>query len=516
MKQVLIVDDDTIIRITLRSLVDWEKLGYCIGADATNGKQAIDYMKNNPVDLVITDMKMPVMDGIEFLKELNKEKQMPSVLVLSGYDDFNLVRDSFRLGASDYILKEGLTQEALLSVLKRIEKEDPERVEERNTEPNSKKMLSDSVLLAEMAMGKVPVRGEFLNQNYLIIQFEIEDFYKVSVRFGENYEEELIKPLFELAGQIPRVASRCILGTLAPSRYLMLYRITDTGQYRENAVSACRQLCNVWKHFMNLTVSAGISSPGNNEKDFINCFLESGKQLRLCPLKGKGALCFSWEKTTVSYECVKKISASYKKLIKGLLLGDEMAVSEEKSRFFFELYGKDLEEGKKMCLHMICALAWELSENHGDLTAIFPDEVNYYEKIGRLEEIRSLELWINNYFRWIMEYHIKQTDRKQIDMMSKAKRFILDNYASPELTLGSVASVVGFNEKYFSTRFTKEEGLTFINYLTEVRIRRAKELMETTDLKIYEISRRVGYNSVEHFTRVFKKYWGVSPGSFRK
>ena len=101
-------------------------------------------------------------------------------------------------------------------------------------------------------------------------------------------------------------------------------------------------------------------------------------------------------------------------------------------------------------------------------------------------------------------------------MMSKAKRFILDNYANPELTLGSVASYVGFNEKYFSTRFTKEEGMTFINYLTEVRIRRARELMETTDLKIYEISRRVGYNSVEHFTRVFKKYWGVSPGSFRK
>ena len=107
-----------------------------------NGKQAIDYIKTNSVDLVITDMKMPVMDGIEFLKELNKERQMPSVLVLSGYDDFNLVRDSFRLGASDYILKEGLTQEALLSVLKRIEKEDPERAGERNTEMDSKKNAS--------------------------------------------------------------------------------------------------------------------------------------------------------------------------------------------------------------------------------------------------------------------------------------------------------------------------------------------------------------------------------------
>ena len=131
--------------------------------------------------------------------------------------------------------------------------------------------------------------------------------------------------------------------------------------------------------------------------------------------------------------------------------------------------------------------------------------------------MRSLELWLNNYyFRWIMDYNAHHADRKQADMMIRAKRFIMDNYANPELTLGSVAGFIGLNEKYFSTRFTKEEGLTFINYLTGVRIRKARELMETTDLKIYEISQSVGYNSVEHFTRVFKKLCGVSPGGYRK
>lgn len=100
--------------------------------------------------------------------------------------------------------------------------------------------------------------------------------------------------------------------------------------------------------------------------------------------------------------------------------------------------------------------------------------------------------------------------------MRKARRFILDNYSNPELTLGSVADYVGLNEKYFSTKFTREEGMTFSNFLTEVRIRKARELMEQTNLKVYEISRSVGYNSVEHFTRVFKKICKVSPGSYRK
>lgn len=516
MRHVLIVDDDTIIRITLRSLIDWSEMGYCIEADAINGQQALDYIRNNPVDLVITDMKMPVMDGIELLKELNKEKSIPEVLVLSGYDDFNLVRDSFRYGACDYILKEGLTQEALISVLERLEHKNPAEEKSRKAEDHSEKIISDPVLLAEMAMGKQPVSGELLSSDYLMIQFEIEDFYKVSVRFGENYEEELIKPFIELAGQIPRVAARCILGTLAPSRYIMLYRITDTGQYEENVVSACRQLCNVWRHFMNLTVSVGVSSLGHGEKDFFCCFEEAGRQLRLCPLKGKGTLSTPWEKKSVTYEGVQNTGDSYKTLIKGLLLGDELMVSQEKNRFIPDLYRKGLKEGKELCLQTICALAWAFSENHDDITAVFPDEVNYHEKVGRIEEIRSLELWINNYFRWIMDYHNHQSERKQLNMMSRAKRFILDNYTNPELTLGSVAGFIGFNEKYFSTRFTKEEGMTFINYLTEVRIRKARELMETTDLKIYEISQRVGYNNVEHFTRVFKKHCGVSPGGYRK
>ncbi len=517
MRNVLIVDDDTIVRITLRSLINWEEMGYQIAADAIHGQQALEYIKDHPVDLVITDMKMPVMDGIGLLEELNRLKTIPAVLVLSGYDDFKLVRDAFRLGACDYLLKTGLTEETLAAMLKRLDEEVfHDHGNEIVGEKNPVIKIPDSVLLADMAMGRRSLEETFFQQEYLVMQFEIEDFHKASARFGEDFEEELIKPMLELAGQIPRVASRCILGAVAPSRYCLLYRITDPEQYKENAVSACKQLCNVWKHFMNLSVSAGISSRGNGTKDFLNRFEEAGEQLRLKYLKGKGKICDPWEKDVVSFQQVRQAGQDYEKLLKGLMVGDEFTVWSEKKGFFSELYKMELKAAKEICLHLICSIAWQLSDNHDDISALFAEEVNYYEKIGRLDEMRSLELWLNNYFRWIMDYNAHHADRKQADMMIRAKRFIMDNYANPELTLGSVASFIGLNEKYFSTRFTKEEGMTFINYLTEVRIRKARELMETTDLKIYEISQSVGYNSVEHFTRVFKKLCKVSPGGYRK
>jgi YesN/AraC family two-component response regulator len=514
MKNVLIVDDDTIIRITLRSLINWEEMGYRIIADAIHGQQALEILKKTKVDLLITDMKMPVLDGIGLLEQLNREDHIPAVIVLSGYDDFKLVREAFRLGAYDYLLKADLNEEIFTAMIKKMEEEvfassgnDLESIEDSSIE---------SRLLADMAVGKRELKEDFFSQDYLVIQFEIEDFQKVSMRFGENIEEELMKPMLEFAGQIPRVAARCVLGAISPSRYVMMYRIFDTGQYRENAVSTCKQLSNVWNNYMNLTVAAGISTPGKGSEEFLERFEEAGQNLRLHYLKGKMEICTPWEHKTVTYEQVCKAGKTYKELLTGLMTGDELSVQEEKKKLFSDLYREGLEQAKCICLYLVCNLAWLLQENHDDIHSLFPDEVNYYEKIGRLQEMRNLELWVNNYFRWILDYSAHQSDRRQADMMIRAKRFIQDNYANPELTLGSVAGYIGLNEKYFSSRFTKEEGTTFSNYLTEVRISKARGLMETTDLKIYEISQNVGYNSVEHFTRMFNRLCKVSPGSYRK
>ena len=518
MRKVLIVDDDTIIRITLRSLINWEELGFQIAADAIHGEAALQYLKNHTVDLIISDMKMPVLDGIGLLEAVSRFDVMPKVLVLSGYDDFKLVRDAFRLGACDYLLKADLNGELLKNMLEGLngEWESEEETGRQNSAEESREKISDSERLAAMAMGKCELDEEFLAGEYLVVQFEIDEFQKHAGRFAGDFEGKLIRPLLEFAAQIPRVVSRCVLGTISPSRYVMLYRILDAGQYQDNAVSTCRQLCSVWNNFLNLPVSAGISTRGSGAGDFLSRFEEAGGWLSLHWLKGRAAVCSPWEKDSVDYLEARNSFSRYKRLAAGLLTADEMTVSEEKQKLIAVFYGSGLSSAKKEILCLICNLAWLLNESHDDIGALFAEKVNYYEKIGRLEEMGSLELWLNNYFRWVMDYAAHQNDRRQADMMSRAKRFIMDNYSNPELTLGSVAGYVGLNEKYFSSRFTKEEGMTFSNYLTEVRIRKARELMEQTDLKIYEISHSVAYNSVEHFTRVFKKICQVSPGAYRK
>lgn len=528
MKKVLIVDDDTIVRITLRSLVDWEKHGFEIAADASQGEQALRYIKEHSIDLLITDMKMPIMDGIQLMKQLNKEgKQMPCIVVLSSYDDFGMVRESFRLGAYDYLLKADISEEMLAGLLIKLNQgyfKQEIRIEEQAKKSGNvigdrgsvNEEESKESRLIDMVMGRRNLESEFFTSDYYLIQFEIDDFFQQASRFGQEIEGGLVKPFLELAKQIPRVAARCVLGSISPSRYLMYYQVTDSVQAMDNVVSTCKQLIQVWNNFMNLSVSAGISGLGSGKMDFYGCFETAGGQLELHYLKGKGKICFPWENSQVSMELVREAKERYQGLLRGLKVSDEMQVEQEKQKLFQRLSSQEIHAGRRECLAVILVVVKGLQDTYENMWTLFQEDVDYYQKLDRLDQIRSLEIWMNNYFRWVMDYLSQTCDDKQADVILRAKRFIQDNYSNPELTLGSVAGYIGLNEKYFSSRFTKETGSTFINYLTEVRIRKARELMDRTDLRMYEISQSVGYNSVEHFTRVFKKVCQISPSAYKK
>lgn len=512
MKKVLLVDDDTIVRITLRSMLDWNHYGYEIVMDANNGEQAFHWLQEHSADLLITDMKMPVMDGLELMQRLHDEHQLPVTVVLSSYDDFQMVREAFRLGAFDYLLKSDIKKENLEGLLAKLNADNSAAQISVSINPVS----NQSGRLVDMVTGKSALADDFFEQEYYVVQFEIDDFGQQSIRFNTNLETELVEPMLEFAGQIPRVANRCVLGSLSPARYIMLYQIHDRGQSRENVVSTCNQLKNVWKNYMNLPVSAGISRKGQTAADFFDCLADAGIQLELHHLKGMETVCYPWEPRQLSAEQIKQVEARYDRLFQGLKTIDEWLVEEGRASLLQQLQGLSLQDGQEECLAVIFLIVRTIQKLYHNGWSIFQENVNYYEKIERLEDCRSLEIWMNNYIRWILDYQTHLFDHRQADLMIRAKRFIADNYSNPELTLGNVAGYVGLNEKYFRSRFTREAGSTFSNYLTEVRIRKAKELMDKTDFKIYEISQQVGYNNVEHFNRVFKKVSQLSPGAYKR
>lgn len=500
MKKVLIVDDETIVRVTLRSLIRWEDFHMQVVGDCNNGYQAMEYLRENPVDLLITDVKMPEMSGIELLRKLCEENKAPLTIMLSGYNEFDLVREAFRLGAYDYILKADMNESnmnRLLTDLNRkywgIEEKQVSEKKENEREPKF----------------SLPQTG-----SHGIVVFEVDDFQRQSARFRENLTELLEKPMMELANQIPRVSRRGKLSAIQPGHYIFVYGATENEMYRSEIVSLVRQMQAIWRDYMNLTVSAAVCDKADAAR--LKESLEYGERLLiLAPLGGRKSLTAQWEcqEIMAGIEAAKE---KYAHLLTCLYEVNESEFEKEKIAFFEILDSMEQKEAIIESLRLIALLAMKFREYDDDFFSVFPEETNYFEKMKRLLGIRELQIWMNNYFSWVLEYLRQRLDGLHTDIILRAKRFMADNYANPELTLGSVADYVGLNEKYFTTRFTKETGNTFRDYLTNLRLAGAKRLLETTDLRMYEISERSGYSNVEHFNRMFKKNFGISPSDYRK
>lgn len=215
---------------------------------------------------------------------------------------------------------------------------------------------------------------------------------------------------------------------------------------------------------------------------------------------------------------IEILDASVKvdKLVEFAFLADEKNLILYRERIFEEMRNYELTDYQKVALGMIIAAGRRAEQNNDSIIKIFGRQYHYIDKISHIEDERSIRMWITNFLNWILDYAASKLDVKENDMIVLAKRYMQDNYDNPELTLSDVAAHVGLNEKYFSNRFTKEAGETVSSYLTGIRMQKAKEILKTTNFKVYEIAEMVGYHNVEHFNRVFKKECQVSPTKYRK
>lgn len=498
MRKVVIVDDEVIVRVTLRTLIHWDTYGLEIEADFSDGKQALEYLERHPADLLITDIKMPEISGLELMRIIREWENPPVVVALSGYNEYALVREAFRMGAFDYLLKEDMNADNLGHVLEEISGKIWKNSgwKEAKREADNKKE-------------ELPEKGE-----HGVLVIEVDDFQKQAVRFQKNLKEQMEIPMQELVNQIPKIKRRGRFLPVQPGHFVFLYEVTQQEVYRTEILLLVKQMQAIWHNYMNLTVSVAVCEKAEAEN--IKERIEEGENLLiLSPLKGKSAVVTQWEneKLLLEMEEVKKRNVH---LVQYLYEGNMPEFDIEKRKFFQRMDLGLYTEAKEEMLGILACLALKFREYDDDFFAMFPEKINYYEKLERMQTVRELELWIHNYFRWVQEYLKQKHDGKQADAIQKAKNFMADNFSNPELTLGTVADYIGLNEKYFSSRFTKETGYNFRDYLTKLRIHKAKKLLESTDLKIYEISERAGYSSVEHFNRMFKKSEGISPRDYKK
>lgn len=349
---------------------------------------------------------------------------------------------------------------------------------------------------------------EFFIDPYVLIEFDL-------VQGGDSeISAQMLQKLLKNFERNPRFASRCIVYKESMSAIWIFYRIMEE-DYTEKVIAMIQELQKSVSRELKIDFMACLGEEKHGCSEFNESIYEIRRKKCLQNLRGKHAI-IDLSQNNEMNEKIFEWSSAYKVLADSLYVADEKNVNKEKEIMFTTFVKISLEDAKLQTYAAILAIANRFNQDKSGFGNIFSEQYDYVQKLQRLENTRSLRIWITNYFTWIIDYSASKLDVSNMDIITRAKRYINDNFEDSELSLSKVAQCVDLNEKYFTNRFTKETGETFSTYLTDIRIQKSKELLKTTNFKVYEIAAMVGYNNAEHYTRMFRKVTGHSPVQYRK
>lgn len=529
MRRIVIVDDDATLRIGLKTLVDWPQYGYEIVGEATDGAQGLTLIRELKPDIVITDMKMPKMNGAQLIRALKKEAEPPAVIALSGYDEYALVREAMKYGAADYLLKLELSPQLLLDTLSDAAPEHAKTID--RTPQADQGLLRTRVLrdlVANFYLQETELRdhmqaaGIVMNTDRSVcLLIKVGDAF----RFEEVPEEEYHTLKFSVINIVEEIAGEA----------LQAYCIENkTGEFY---VLGC-----VRKELMNVDREALVTETAERIRDMLREYLDI-----VCTIGiglGDGGIAGLQEARKQAFEAVRlrfsvqdsdiilrshcpvqeiqsknltgQMFEIKHKLLKGLSGLDTHIAQEAFADMRGHLkYLRGREELFVAALELIGALH-EFCDRCGiKVDQVLQQSGGEVKTVFLLTGYKDFTEWLNTLEQDILAYLERENKKGYQSIVNRVQKIVQERFKD-ELTLQEVADELHVTPGYLSTLMKKYTGKTFVECITDTRLKIAKEKLTKTDWKVYEIAEQVGYQDQFYFSRIFKRVTGVSPAEFRK
>jgi two-component system response regulator YesN len=525
MYRVLIVEDEFIVRYGIRSMIDWEKIGLQLAGEAANGKEALELMKAGLPDILITDIKMPLMDGIELIAEVRRSSPQMKIIILSNLEDFQYAKEAIKFGVSEYLVKSDMMprdfEQALLNVKEKLDAAREERaVYAQTPEPEPQRR--------------------------------------------EKFLAELIEEGVADAAEVARKAESLGMGRLRSAHVLHISLNAAEHGFAEKQAAVRQALEQVWPNgrpdceaFSDKQGDLNLLFMGSEDRKAMGestlpilteraekFILLLASQFRLAATVGVGGPVREWTKVKEAYD--HAVWAAKQKMFLGsgrvIAYGadhgrrieepppDPIRVatnriqamvyasqSRELTAYLEELFGQlsarrdpDLVHIVSFELLMILTTLWpDVSNDDRQLVEL---KKQYYDKLYKLETLEESRIWFIESFEALAQ-HIARMYNSDRNSVMKAAQYI-QQYYRQDISLQSISHYVHLSKNYFANLFKKEIGESFLEYLTRIRIEKAKELLKS-DLKATDVGSLVGIQDPKYFSKVFKKITGVSPSEYR-
>ena len=540
--RIILVDDEEEVRKSIIRKIDWTAVGFAVVGDAENGEDALEKIENLEPDVVLTDIRMPYMDGLTLAERIRQKYPSMKIVIFSGYDDFEYAKQAIKLNVTEYILKP-VNVEALTAILKRIKTNLDEEIEQKRNvnllRENYKRSLP---ILREQFLKDLisrPMDGETVQT--LLREYDIplagaKKWIAIAVELEleqELTQEEAPLPLHEEKNLIPISVMQILSENLKPSYRFSLLSFSGSADAKIAGIAAIDEnnsqtelinilgdICKEIRKTLKVPVTIGIGHSAQKLENISRSFQSALDALGYRSVVGTGSTIYINDVEPGIGGKLQFGSEEESALIQAIKFGPEEKIRETVRGIVDRMNEARVHARQQQAyiLSVANCMIQLIQQYDLNMEEIFAEDPLGPDPFTVIQSMLNRE----NFSRWLFQTALKinnalsrERDYAARQVIEKAKQYIMDNYQDPGLSVEQICRYLHMSPAYFSTMFKKATGQTYIAYLTEVRLNKAVELLNMTDEKTYVIASQVGYQEQNYFSYVFKKRFGVSPTKFR-
>ena len=535
MYRILLVDDEILVRDAIKENIDWKSIDCELVGDCENGKQAAEFVQEHPVDIVLTDILMPYMDGMELSHFLHDNYPDIVIVIFSGFGEFEYAKKAIQYGVSEYLLKPVTAMELTGVIEKMKQKVDQQRREKSKMDKlaqNSEKYRKNEQIIRSKNMEALVNCTTDVNKtiqrlsemgidisaaSYRVALFDIDLYSGMYKLDTEKRQESALMAfvLFNISDEIVTREEAGIAYQEGNNRVGILFQETWSRNFTSKTKEICREIQQKTKEVMGFDVSMGIGKWVKKPEELIQSHDMAEQTLQYRYLLG-GNLLIDMEEQHPVQEI--NLDESLEDLKEFMKTGQKEQVDQTLATIE-EAIRQALMQKSRACMYLqqvIRTMDNACEDVSADMDRIREDRDELLRQVTDQKSFEDackvVQKHTDRIFEILSEMNTSSSERQA----RLAIDYIQKNYMDPDLSLNSICSYLNISTSYFSTIFKDETGETFTEVLIRTRMEKAKELLEKTTMKNYEIAEKVGFSDPHYFGISFKKMTGCTPTEYAR
>lgn len=509
----MIVDDIPVFRDYLRNFIAWNDYGFEVCCEAKDGREALELYNIYQPDIVLTDIVMPFMNGLEFSEELLKENPEVSIILITGNSEFEYARKAVKLGVCDYIVKP-FEQEELIIALLKLQDNINKVLELKNEQDELKKEHRQQILRSYIYAKKT--EGAAITDHTPILTYPYFLIVTIRINLYDNKvePEEILKwkqVLSSMLTNMLKINGKQELFYDFEGNMVTILNFKDAQSMESYEGFEYEDLIKLAKEHIGFDISIGISD-----------FCYGTDQLKNAYYQTIQALSNSYAEHHARIYDYKRMKGEASRefyswglideLNKGLEVLDYSRIEKIINKELDRIKEYENSEHGAMIYMSLLSILFSYFEKLGrNMDAMFGKDFHPYSIINNEASYIKQRQFICSCYRKAIEYQLKHRDTKTSQIAKQAKSYIEKNFGNPDLSITDLSKELLVNQTYLRKMFKEEYQMTISDYITKFRMEKAKELIKNGNSKLSVISYEIGYNDTGYFSKCFKKYFGYLP-----